>query len=367
MTLHDYTGVIHLHSVYSYDGRTPIAEILSAARARKVAFLLLTDHSTMQARDDGFEGWNDGVLLIAGEEIAPRFNHYLAFNHKKALDCAEKEPDLPPQAYIDRVNARGGFGFIAHPDHKGAPLFHVKHYPWLAWSATGYTGIGIWDFMTDWQNSLTGYLRTLASYAFPAFFLRGPCPETLQRLDALARSRHVVGIGELDNHDTPQRLWGKTFSVFPFRRVFHLIHTHLLLEAPWSGETREDIAAVFTALRKGRCYVSLDYFRNASGFFMTLRDQHQEAFIGDHFVLNESAVFEIAAPYAARIKLLRDGKILHESFGRRLTVTINDPGVYRVEASIKCFGRWRPWIFTNHIYVEGAKDVLHRRLDNNPA
>lgn len=354
--MNDYTGVIHLHSLYSYDGRTPVPEILNAARARKVDFLLLTDHSTMKAREDGFEGWNDGVLLIAGEEIAPRFNHYLAFGHKEALDCAEKDPDLPPQAYIDRVSERGGFGFIAHPDHKGTRLFHVKHYPWLEWSVTGYTGLGIWDFMTDWQNSLSGYLRAIASYIWPAFFLRGPCPETLKRWDALAMSRHVVGIGELDNHDTLQRVGGWAFSVFPFHRVFHLIHTHILTEQPLSGNSEKDIDTVLTALRRGRCYVSLDYFIQAAGFAMTLRDNTTEAAIGDHFALGDTAVLQISLPHKAKIRLIRNGNVFQEILGSDLTVTIDQPGVYRMEACLKAGGRYRPWIFTNHIYVDRQKN-----------
>ena len=115
---------------------------------------------------------------------------------------ADDPPDMPPQAYLDRIRTRGGIGFIAHPDHEGTPLFHVKHYPWTDWSVTGYTGIGIWDFMTDWQNSLTGYLRAALSYVYPALFLRGPSPKTLARWDRLSQERRVVGIGELDNHDT---------------------------------------------------------------------------------------------------------------------------------------------------------------------
>ncbi len=45
----------------------------------------------------------------------------------------------------------------------GAPLFHVKHYPWKDWAVTGYTGMGIWDFMTDWQDSLTSHLQAVLS------------------------------------------------------------------------------------------------------------------------------------------------------------------------------------------------------------
>jgi hypothetical protein len=220
MHLKDYAAVIHLHSAYSFDGRAPITAILDAARKGGIEVLMLTDHSTLRAREDGFEGWHDGILLIVGEEIAPRFNHYLAFGHRQAIACAEKEPDLPPQAYIDRVRAGGGIGFIAHPDHTGIPLFHVKHYPWTDWSVTGYTGMGIWDFMTDWQNSLFGRIRAVLSYAFPALFLRGPSTATLERWDRFTQESRVVGIGELDNHDSLWRHWGMSIPVFPFLQGF---------------------------------------------------------------------------------------------------------------------------------------------------
>jgi len=73
--LNDYAGIIHLHSAYSFDGRAPIAEIIGAAKRNEIDFLFLTDHSTLQARSDGWEGWHGRTLLIVGEEIAPRFNH----------------------------------------------------------------------------------------------------------------------------------------------------------------------------------------------------------------------------------------------------------------------------------------------------
>jgi hypothetical protein len=351
MKLHDYAGVIHLHSRYSFDGRTPVPEIVAAARANKIDFLLLTDHSSLQARTDGLEGWNNGVLLIVGEEIAPRFNHYLAFGHKQAVDCAEKEPNLPPQAYIDRVKALGGFGFIAHPDHSGTRLFHVKHYPWQEWSVSGYTGLGIWDFMTDWQNSLTGYLRSILSYTLPAFFLRGPCPATLARWDTLTSERPVVGIGELDNHDTPQRLWGLTFSVFPFTRVFNLIRTHIVTDRPLTGNNDDDIHYVLASLQKGRCYISLDYFHPAAGFSMTVKNSDAEATLGEHFLLRDTANLHASFPRRARIRIIKNGIVIQETIGDSLSYPVRDTGVYRVEAYLKAFGSFRPWIFSNPVYV----------------
>jgi len=349
--LKDYTAVIHLHSAYSFDGRTPITAILDAARKGGIDVLMLTDHSTLRAREDGFEGWHDGVLLIVGEEISPRFNHYLAFGHRQAIDCAEKEPDLSPQAYIDRVRAGGGIGFIAHPDHTGTPLFHVKHFPWADWSVTGYTGMGIWDFMTDWQNSLSGRVRAILSYAFPAFFLRGPSPDTLERWDRFTQERHIVGIGELDNHNSLRWQWGIPIPVFPFSRVFNHIRTHILLDAPLSGDSRTDIATILAALNRGRVYVSFDHFQTARGFSLILTEEGREATMGDEFILHHSAELRTVFPHQAQICLIRNGKLLSKYTAAELCVTLHEPGVYRVGADLMAFGRYRPWIYSNPVYV----------------
>jgi hypothetical protein len=351
MNLKDYTAVIHVHSKYSFDGRTGIPAILDAAGKAGIDILMLTDHSTLGAREDGFEGWHDGTLLIVGEEIAPRFNHYLVFGLEEAIDCAEREPDLPPQAYINQVRDKGGIGFIAHPHHTGTAMFHVKHYPWIDWSVADYAGMGIWDFMTDWQNSLSGRIRAVLSYAFPALFLRGPSPATLERWDRLTQERRIVGIGELDNHNSLRHLWRIPIPVFPFFRVFNLIRTHILLEAPVSGEGRADIAAVLAALRNGRLYVAFDYFRTASGFSLTLTEGSREATMGDEFILHRSAELRAFFPHRARIRLIRNGRLFCQENATEFCVTLYEPGVYRVEADLKSFGRYRPWIFSNPLYV----------------
>jgi len=352
--LTDYACVIHLHSAYSFDGRQPITAILAAAQKSGIDVLLLTDHSNLHARDEGFEGWHDGTLLVVGEEIAPRFNHYLAFGLPEALACAVREPDLPPQNYIERVRTGGGMGFIAHPDHTGAPLFHVKHYPWTDWSVDGYTGMGIWDFMTDWQTSLSSYTRTILSYAFPAHFLRGPSPATLERWDHLTQTRHIAGIGELDNHDTLMHFCGIPLPVFPFSRVFSLVRTHILLDKPLSGEKGEDVAAILNALERGRSYVSLDHFRSARGFSLTITEGDDLATMGDQFFFQRSAQLRVSLPYRGRVRLIRNGSLIRQGVMTELHEVIREPGVYRVEVYLKAFGRYRPWIFSNPLYVARA-------------
>ena len=350
MKLFDYTGIIHFHSEYSWDGRIPIGDIIKAARDNGIDFLMLTDHSCLRARKDGWEGWNEEVLLIVGQEISPRFNHYIAFGIDEAI-AVDEEATIPPQDYIDRVRKGGGIGFIAHPDHEGTELFHVKHFPWMDWSVSRYTGLGVWDFMTDWQSSLTNYPKSLLSFAFPAHFLRGPRQVTLNRWDQLNKKSKIVGIGELDNHDTPKKICGLNVSVFPFRKAFRFIRTHLLLDRPFEKDDVKDINAVLTALRKGRAYIALEHFMEARGFVLRVFDNKSMATIGDEFILKENALLHVEVPARCKIRVIRDGGILWEDIAMNLEYAISKRGVYRVEAYLRTLMKYRPWIFSNPIYV----------------
>ena len=230
-------------------------------------------------------------------------------------------------------------------------MFHVKHYPWTDWTVSGYTGMGIWDFMTDWQKSLSGRIKAVLSYLHPAFFLRGPSAATLERWDHLTLDRRVVGIGELDNHDSLRRFCGITLRVFPFHRVFNLIRTHILLEETFSGDHRVDIAEVLNAMRNGRVYISLDRYRAATGFSMLMAERGREATMGDEFILHHAAEFQVRLPERARIRLIRNGTLFRKYTAKEFSEIIRDPGVYRIEADLNVLGRYHPWIWSNPIYV----------------
>jgi len=352
--LYDYTGVIHFHSEYSFDGRTPVPVILDAARMNRLDFIMLTDHSNLRARDEGFEGWHGDTLLIVGQEIAPRFNHYIAFHTNTPVIIPEAEKEIAPQIYIDHVREQGGIGFIAHPDHEGIKMFHVKHFPWLNWAVTGYTGMGIWDFMSDWQSTLTGNLNVLFSYFCPAFFLKGPKKETLQRWDQLNQSRKVIGIGELDNHDSVRRVLGLTFSVFPFSKAFKFIRTHIITEKPLVKDNKKDMELLLSALRQGRAYVAAEYYHEARGFSFVATDNGRKAIMGDDFILDNEACLTTILPATAKVRIIKDGNPFREEITHNLTCSIGGEGIYRVEAYLKVWGKYVPWIFSNPIYVKGG-------------
>jgi hypothetical protein len=347
---HDYTGVIHIHSEHSFDGRAPLEDILRAARRNGIDFLMLTDHACLTARENGMEGWRDDVLLIVGQEITPRFNHYLAFGIHTPITVDDGE-EIPPQVYIDEVNRQGGIGFIAHPDHEGTELFHVKHFPWTEWDVSDYAGIGIWDFMSDWQSSLNNYPLSVMSYLCPVYFLRGPKRVTLERWDRLTGGHKIVGIGELDNHDTHWKIGPFTVSVFTFSRAFRFVRTHVLSDEPLRRDGNRDISVVLNALSRGRVYIAMEYFHNAKGFEFVISDGCNAVTMGDTFILKNQAELSIRVPVSAKIRIIRDGVLWWEGRETHKNASITDKGVYRVEVYSKSWGTFRPWIFSNPIYV----------------
>ncbi|MEN6373364.1 MAG: PHP domain-containing protein [Smithella sp.] len=351
MKYYDYTGVIHFHSDFSFDGHVGLDKIIDAAEKNGIDFLMLTDHDHLQARDEGREGWNGKVLLIVGEEISPRFNHYLAFNIDKPIEKPEDAEGRQPQKYIDAVNDAGGFGFIAHPDHEGTETFHVKHYPWTDWTVDGYVGIGIWDFMTDWQSSLRKCLPALMSFFFPAFFLRGPCRKTLERWDSFNETKKIVGIGELDNHGSIVKIGAVKVAVFPFERAFKFVRTHVCTQEPLSGDKAKDISLLYKSLQHGRCYVAMEYFQAAKGFSFTITQKNEEYFMGDSLMLEAKARLDISLPVRALVRVIKDGALIAEEMNHKIALYVSQRGVYRVEAYLKRYGKWRPWIFSNHIYA----------------
>jgi hypothetical protein len=161
----------------------------------------------------------------------------------------------------------------------------------------------------------------------------------------------VVGIGELDNHDTLRRILGAHLSIFPYARVFRLIRTHVLTTGPLSGNSHDDIAKILDALRSGRVYVALDYYRSSSGFSLVLEEEGRYATLGDTFHLRRSADLRALLPYPGQISLIRNGTLCHRVTGKELSVRICEPGVYRIEVYLKVLGCYHPWIFSNPVYV----------------
>lgn len=347
MKIFDKSGIIHLHSTLS-DGNATPEEIIRCGKAAGLDFIILTDHDTLAARRAGYEGWHDELLFLIGYEISPDKNHYLALGTQDVVGI-----NTTPQESINAVKEAGGFGIIAHPDHRGVAHFNLPSFAWTDWGVTGYDAASIWDLMTDWQHRARTKLVAAKNLLFPARCLLGPEKVTLERWDRinLERREPLPAIGECDNHGLPVSLLGHPIPILPYDKALRMVHTHVWLTEDWGRDVAENYRIILQAIGKGHCYVAQEWWKSAKGFTYTLR-------LGESDLLGGAAVedwqggeFHIETPQTARISLLCNGVVKAQSHGRVLKQPADSAGVWRVEAFAHMGGKLRPWIYSNPFHL----------------
>jgi hypothetical protein len=350
--LHDLTGVVHVHSLYS-DGTGTVPEIAAAAEANRLDFVLLTDHDTLEARKRGEEGWHGSVLVLVGEEVSPwRENHYLAFGLDDPIDHRE----LSPGEIVERVEQSGGFGFLSHPFSKGSERFRrgAGGMPWRDMDAPGYTGLELWSFVTDTGERLTSIADLLRFLATPARFVDHPPQANLEGWDRICALRRCVALGGIDAHQLGVRIRNRVpLRLMSYRRSFRFLHTHVLVPEAPTRELANDRKALYAALRAGHAYIAMDAIAPARGFRFWAEAADGALVMGDEARANgEPRSFHVQLPRAARIRLLRDGReVAGIGVADSLVHSAGAPGVYRVEAYLEAHGSERTWILSNPIYL----------------
>jgi hypothetical protein len=255
---YEYCGVLHIHSRHS-DGSGTVRQIIKAARKAGLDYIIVTDHNTLQAMEDGAEGWYDGLLVLVGEEIGGRRgNHYLAFGISNTIKLRDH------RRYTEVVERQGGIGFAAHPNGLDNRSFNLHLPPWSAWDDPHYTGLEIWSYMCDWAESVTRF-NILYYYFHPEKIIHGPPLDVLQRWDRLCQIRRVVGIGGSDVH--ARHLFPFIFIKFlSYKRAFRGVRTHLLTPYPLSPDVDESKKLIYAALRSGHCFFAHDFLADSTGF-----------------------------------------------------------------------------------------------------
>ena len=346
--MHEYIANLHVHSTYS-DGTGTIEEIAKAAGRAGVDIVGITDHHGLKGLSEGKEGWHGKVLVLVGEEIGGEHNHYLAWRIARAV------PDSPenPQAVIDWVKSQGGIGFIAHPFEKGSKYgFSGKAFTWTNWNVSGFTGIEIWNFTSQWKGPIDNPLKAVYYYLYRRGAVIAPDKETLARWDLSLSKGKVSGIGGTDAHAFRFGFGPIKPKIFPYRYLFKTINTHILLPQPLTGDVAIDRKLVYAALERGRCFASYDLIGSGRGFSFSAHTPSQGVTMGEEIFGSNAVKLEIRLPKRTYIRVIKDGVVWREGYGKYHMYTAKKPGAYRVEAYRKGItGKLRAWIFSNPIYV----------------
>jgi len=126
---------------------------------------------------------------------------------------------------------------------------------------------------------------------------------------------------------------------------------HILTEKELTGDFTADKHIVYKALKEGNSWIGYDYFKNSKGFRYELQCDGQSWPIGSKVEYKKNIHFNIKTPVFAKVKLIKNGTPWRHSCGRVHTFSDIGKGVYRVEAYHKHGFGYRPWIFSNSIWV----------------
>lgn len=347
--MYEYIGNMHIHSLYS-DGSLGIKKIAEAAGRSGLNFIIVTDHGNLGAYFNNEEGYYCNVLVLVGMEANAVKNHYLCLDVKANII----NNDENPQEVIDQVNQHHGIGIIAHPYDKGSPLDNDSiSFKWLDWEVENFQGIEIWNFTSQWKENLNNIFKALLYIIYPHSAIKGPCPSALQKLDYYQKQgKHIIAAGGSDAHGQIRKIGFMSLVLSDYDYLFRCISLHLLTDCPLNGELGADKPNIYEALRKGCFWTSYDYFLNSRGFRFIINNQEQSWQMGDTVPWSHNTAAQVTTPYPSKVKLLKDGTIFQTSTGRYHSFPDLKPGVYRVEAEHRHFLGYRPWIFSNSIWVE---------------
>lgn len=352
--MHEAIINLHMHTRYS-DGSGTHKDIAAAALRAGVDAVIVTDHNILV---DGFEGYykekNKKVLMLIGEEVHdqardPQKNHLLVFGVNREMATFAQHP----QNLINQVREAGGLAFLAHPDDPEAKAFNETDISWEDWSVQNYTGIELWNALSELKTVVPTKLHGAFYAYFPAFVANQPIPNTLSRWDELlATGKKVVAIGGSDAHALHMNMGPLHRVIFPYEFHFRTVNTHALLSGPLSGDLTSDKALIYKALAAGHCFVGYDLPAPTRGFRFTAQGREGVAKMGDEIPAKFGVTLQAKLPSPAEIRLLKDGQVIQTWKNKDACTHITaEPGVYRIEAYRRYLGKRRGWIYSNPIYV----------------
>jgi hypothetical protein len=348
----DYQGVIHVHSSLGGHSTGNFAELIAAAKANQLDFVIMTEHPQQDFDTAAMtlNGIHGGVLFVNGNEVATSSGDRLLLIPGSA--DAASAATRPTLEVIATQKASGGLAFAAYPADS------------QNWQTTAVDGVEVYNLFTNTRviNPAAMFFDGLWSYGsypelmFANFFARPT--ENLRRWDdaIAAGNRKLVAIAGNDAHsnvglsvnDAAGKQW-LGVKLDPYERSFRTVRTHVLIKKE-KGLTRESL---LEAIALGHCYVSFDLFGDARGFQLTA-GAAEPKIMGDDVANVVGLGLKASAPLNSRFMLLKDGNAVDQKSGTTVDFPITLPGVYRVEVyldSLPTPVTGQPWIISNPIYV----------------
>jgi hypothetical protein len=343
---------MHVHSFLGGHSRGSFSEIISAAQANQLDFVVMTEHPArdFDSAEMTLKGSHGGVLFLNGNEVSTASGDRLLM---VPGDVSARDADkLPTSEVVTKAKARGTVSLAAYPEESNN------------WNTAGLNGVEVFNVYSNARQvnpvfavfDVIWSRRSYPALLFATFYARPT--ENLKRWDAaLANARltatpgndaHAnVGISLNDSSGKP--ILG--LQLDPYETSFRLVRLHLLVPRHQSLNNE----TVLDAIRLGHCFIAFDLFGETAGFSFTAENAGTIAIQGDEIALQSNTRLRVDVPVVSRVLVLRNGQPWKDETGvTSKTFDVKETGVYRLEIYLPQLGKpvgEQPWIISNPIYV----------------
>ena len=349
----EYEGIIHAHTNLGGHSTGTFDELIAAANANDLDFVLMTEHysDTFDTAAQTLNGVYGKTLFIGGNEIdTPDGDRFLL---------------IPGGGEAAKARMSGTTAFLdaAHRENKLALITYPERFK--SWDSQ-FDGIEVFSLHTaakqmNWVTALGDLIWTYSSY--PELMLAS-CfkrPDgNLARFDEIAGRRDISLFGGTDAHsnigfhfigdDAGNKPLG--IKLDAYATVFKVARVHVLL---FKGE-EFTVENVLRAVRFGQSYFAVDSIGDSSGFmFEATENGNWLQGMGGNVVARPGLGLRASSPQNARFVFFRDGvKFFESDLATQSAADGSAPGAYRVEVYRDDLGPpfdKMPWIISNPIYV----------------
>ena len=386
--LKDFRCIMHAHAEDSTHTAGTLPEMLRDAQVAGVHAILLSDHyrPPRDFIDGRWRGLKDGVLFIPGSEA----RGFLLHPVRSILPRME----LQTNELIETVTMDDGLIFLSHieerQDHRLEGLTGLEIYN-RHYDAKRDMGslLAVAMMLTD-PKALEQLQEAVEKYPAELFAFQCDYPEVyLKKWDEGTRSLRLTGIAANDCHHNQVMLVKKVDDQTALlgtnvdqdkdmRKVTAALRPGLkqLLKDKEPGEVavrvdldpylisfrnscthilapKLDEMAIRNALKAGHVYVSHDWMCDATGFQFYAQAGKHHAMMGDLISFEDGITLKTSLPVPAYLRLIRHGvEIARVENSDHWSYPIEEAGTYRLEAWLMLDGEYRPWIYSNPIYIK---------------
>lgn len=325
----DYKGVVHVHSFLGGHSSGTFTEIISAAQANELQFVVMTEHTERDFDTAAMtlKGMHGGMLFVNGNE----------------------------------VSTANGDRFLTLPEN-----IKIAAYPedFKNWETLDLSGVEVYNVYTNAKriSPVVAFFDALWSHrAYPdlmfAFYLARP-DEGLRKWDQALSKSKLAALAGNDAHAnigvSLKDSAGKTLlgiQLDPYATSFRLVRMHALIEK----DRAFDEASLLDAFRTGHCFIGFDFLGDSSGFSFSATNGQERRIQGDEISLTQDTRLHVETPVPSRVVIYKNGTVFTmESEVTSKDFPIHEPGVYRAEVYLPQLGSLvgnQPWIISNPIYV----------------